>query len=658
MSEGPSGTVTFLFTDIEGSTRLWEERPEEMRAALAEHDSLLSAAFEAHGGYVFATGGDGFAVAFARAANGVAAAAEAQTALAGHPMIRVRMGIHTGEAQERDGDYFGPAVNRAARLMAAGHGGQVLVSATTAGIVGNAGMVDLGEHRLRDLSGTECMWQLGNGSFPRLRSVDESKTNLPIQVTSFVGREELVADLAGQLGEARLVTLCGVGGIGKTRLAVHTAATLLGELGDGVWLCELAPVTDPHEVAGHLATLVRCPRRPGREALDDLAEHLAAASMLVVLDNCEHVVEAAAKLVDRLITGTAGVRVLATSREPLGVMGERVVRVPSLATAGATGDGSAGWDSPAVRLFIERSIDAGGRLPSGADLEVINEICRHVDGIPLAIELAAGRAGSMSPQDIVTRLDHRLKLLRGGRRVAVERHQTLRATLDWSFELLSRAEQLVLARLVVFAGSFGLADVEAILGGPDLDGPELDGSDGGGRVRDGTAGMDGPDVVDLVSQLVVKSLVARDADGGLARYRLLETVREFAREKLVSDAPRWYLRHAEYFADRAIELGPKVIREDGAPAFAILTACRDDLLAALDHLVAVDELTRACEMALALKNWTMPLGPGMVYSALDAAVGSAIDVDDDVRIRALGALGFLATLAVGLSRVRVSERRS
>ncbi len=647
----PSGTVPFLFTDIEGSTRLWEERPEEMRAALAAHDAVVRNVIEAHGGYVFSTGGDGFAAAFHRAVDAVAAAQDAQVAIASSSaadLLRVRMGVHSGETHERDGDYFGPAVNRAARLMAAAHGGQVLVSATTAGIVGTASLVDLGEHRLRDLSGAQRVWQLGAGAFPRLRSVDESRANVPVQVTSFVGREQLVADLAGQVRDARLVTLCGVGGIGKTRLAVHTAATLLVECADGVWLCELAPVTDPDEVASQLATILRCPRRPGRAAIDDLTEHLATMSMLVVLDNCEHVVEAAAGLVDALITRTAGVRVLATSREPLGVMGERVVRVPSLATADATGDGSAGWDSPAVRLFVERSVDAGGRSPTGADLDVINEICRHVDGIPLAIELAAGRAGSMSPQDIVTRLDHRLQLLRGGRRVAVERHQTLRATLDWSYELLSQPEQLVLARLVVFAGSFGLDDVEAILGGPEHDGPE--------RGRGDAA--DGLDVVDLLSQLVVKLLVVREPHGGPARYRLLETVREFAREKLGADAPRWYLRHARHFADLADELGPQVIRDGGAPALAALTTCRDDLLAALDHLVAAGDIRRACEMGLALRNWAMPFGPGLVYSRLDAAAVAKADVSSQLRVDVLGALALLATLTVGRQRSEELARTS
>jgi predicted ATPase/class 3 adenylate cyclase len=505
----PTGTVTFLFTDIEGSTRLWEERPEEMRAALAEHDGIVRGAIETHGGYVFSTGGDGFAAAFARASDAVNAAAEAQVGLAGHPTIRVRMGVHTGEAQERDGDYFGPPVNRAARIMAAGHGGQVLVSAATAELVTDIELHDLGEHRLRDLSRPEHVWQIGAGEFTALRTLDTARTNLPTQLTSFVGREREAEELVELLASNRMITLCGVGGVGKTRLALHAAADLVGSVRGGVWLVELAPARSGDDVIAALATVWELQPRNDTTLHDAVIEAARARRCLLVFDNCEHVIDAVAELVELLLR-YGSITVLATSREPLGVEGERVVRVRSLAP------------ETAVRLFVERASSTRDDFaPSPSDLSTIESICTRLDGVPLAIELAAARVRALTVDDIAARLDQRFRLLTGGRRTAVERHQTLRAAVEWSYSLLTDEEQRSLARLSVFSGGFGLDAATQLLSADIVSEPG-----------------------DVVTDLVDKSLVMAQYGEGASRYALLETIRQFAAEKLESSGLSDEVRHA------------------------------------------------------------------------------------------------------------------
>jgi class 3 adenylate cyclase len=331
----PSGTVTFLFTDIEGSTRLWEAAPGQMRSALASHDAIVRAAIEDHGGHVFSTGGDGFAAAFDRPDQAWDAAVEAQRALTGHAWpetapVRVRMAVHTGAAEERGGDYFGPAVNRAARLMALGHGGQVLCSSVTADLLGGVELVDLGEHRLQDLSAPQRVFQVGAGRFPPLRSVDAFPGNLPLQVSSFIGRDAELARADKALHEARVVTLTGVGGVGKTRLALQVAASALPRFPDGAWLVELAPVRDPEGVAGAIAAVFGVSARAGMSLDESLVEFLRAKRLLLVVDNAEHLLEAVAELVDMFERNCAGLVVLVTSREGLALDGERVLPVPSL----------------------------------------------------------------------------------------------------------------------------------------------------------------------------------------------------------------------------------------------------------------------------------------------------------------------------------------
>jgi len=504
-----------------------------MRSALERHDSILRAAIDGHGGYVFSTGGDGFGVAFPRAGDAIEAAVEAQTALAAESWpegtrIRVR-GLHTGEVAERGGDYFGTAVNQAARLMTVGHGGQVLVSAVTAGLVGGeVKVVDLGEHRLRDLSGATRVFQVhADGlrvKFPRLRTVDAAPGNLPVRSTKFVGRDAEVAELVDLVRANRLMTLTGVGGVGKTRLAVQVAAELVTEFPDGVWLVELAPVSEPGAVADAAATTLGITPQAGFTVAEAVARGLSGRQLLVV-DNCEHVLGAAAELVEAILARTTNVAVLATSREGLRVAAEHLWPVPSLDTR--AGVGSAGEE-----LFVERAraVGPGFALATDDDAAAVEEGCRRLDGIALAIELAAARMVSMSPQEVRDRLGDRFRLLSGSRR-GLERHQTLRHAVGWSYELLGDDERAELMRCAVFAGGFDLAAALAVSGG-----------------------LDEYAMLDVLDSLVRKSLVIVERSGGHVRYGMLETIRQFAEDQLGAAGTTTEIRerHARYYADKAV----------------------------------------------------------------------------------------------------------
>jgi predicted ATPase/class 3 adenylate cyclase len=531
---GSSGVVTFLFTDIEGSTRLWQADEAAMRSALSRHDQLLREVIAEHEGRVFSAMGDGLAAAFGSASEAVRTAIAAQGALEAEPWptatpLRVRMGVHTGEAEWRDGDYFGTVVNRAARLMAIGHGGQVLCSSATAEVVGDArlSLIDLGEHRLRDLDRPMHIFQVGAGSFPALRSLDRLPGNLPEQATSFVGRQDEMAELGGVVGAHRLVTLTGAGGVGKTRLAVEVAAELAGAFADGVWLVELAPVGDPAAVPDAVATALGVTPQAGSSVADSIAQALSGRQMLVVVDNCEHVLEAAAEVVETILASTRTVKVLATSREGLRVRAEHLWPVPSLEVADGVG-------SAAVELFVERAqaVLPGFGLADPTDAAAVIEICQRLDGIALAIELAAARMVAMSPQDVADRLDDRFRLLSGPRR-GLERHQTLRQAVGWSYDLLGEDEREVLQQVSVFAGGFDLAAVV------------------------GVAGQDRGDeyaLLDVVDSLVRKSLVVVERADGHARYSLSETIRQFAQEQLAAAGTIGEIRdrHARYFAKLAV----------------------------------------------------------------------------------------------------------
>jgi class 3 adenylate cyclase len=458
MPELPTGTVTFLFSDIEGSTRLWEEHPEAMRGALARHDALLTEAVIARGGTVVKTTGDGIHAVFPVAEDGVAAAVAGQRALGSEAWgdtgpIRVRMGLHTGVAEQRDGDYFGSVLNRAARLMSVAHGGQVVVSQLTERLVRDSlgpdlDLVDLGDHRLRDLAEPMHVFQVTHPElgrdFPPLRSLDVASGNLPVQISSFVGRERELQRLRGLVDSKRLLTLTGVGGVGKTRLALQAAVDAQSTFPGGAWLVELARTGDPAAVASVAATALGAPALPARGDVDVVCEHLGSTRSILVLDNCEHVLDAAADLVSAVLERCPNVVVIATSREPLDLEGEQVVPVRTLDTG-----------TDAVSLFAERaqSVDPEFVLV-GEVVSAVEEICARLDGVPLAIELAAARVDTMAPADIAAHLDDRFRLLSSGRRRSVDRHQTLRATLEWSHQLLDGDEQTLLRRLGVFAGGF------------------------------------------------------------------------------------------------------------------------------------------------------------------------------------------------------------
>jgi predicted ATPase/class 3 adenylate cyclase len=526
----PSGTVTFMFTDIEGSTRLWQDDEAAMRSALSRHDELLRKTVAEHDGVVFSSMGDGLGAAFASASSAVAAALAVQRVLAAEVWstatpVRVRVGLHTGEAELRDGDYFGTAVNRAARLMAVGHGGQVLVSSQTAGLVGpDVVLVDLGEHRLRDLDLPMRVFQLSGSGFPPLRSLDATPGNLTGQASSFIGRDGQVAELVGLVATHRLVTLTGVGGVGKTRLALQVAAGLVGEFPDGVWLVELAPVGDPEVVPDAVATALGITPQAGLSVTASVARALAGRRLLVVLDNCEHVLGSAGDVAEAVLAGTQTVHVMATSREGLGVGGEQLWPVPSLGVAGA--------GSEAVELFLARAgeVNPGFTLDAPADVEAVVGLCQRLDGIALAIELAAARMVSMSVQDVLDRLTDRFRLLAGGRR-GLERHQTLRQAVAWSYDLLDSDEKEVLGRCSVFAGGFDLPAAVHVC-----------------------EDFDEYAALDTLDSLVRKSLVTVSVVDGHARYGLLETIRQFAEEQLAATEEVGSVRdaHAAYFAAQVV----------------------------------------------------------------------------------------------------------
>jgi predicted ATPase/class 3 adenylate cyclase len=581
MAELPSGTVTFLFTDIQGSTRLWEEHPDAMRAALAQHDALIRGAVEAHRGYVVKTTGDGVHAAFAIADDGIRAAIVAQRVLAAHEWgetgrLRVRMGLHTGAAEVRNGDYYGSPLNRAARLTGVAHGGQILCSQATADLARDSlaeGVVftDLGDHRLRDLSRPERVFQVHaadlDASFGPLRSLDSFPGNLPVQVSSFVGRERELARTVEALRDARVVTLTGVGGVGKTRLALQVAAEVLPQYREGAWLVELAPVRDPDDVVDAFAAAFGVSAGAGLTLEEALVEFLGTKQLLLVVDNCEHLLDAVAELIEEICHTCPGVRALATSREGLALDGERVVPVPSLPgpPADATFDVTAQAD--AVRLFVDRanSVDPDFVL-NAANVSAVAQVCRRLDGVALAIELAAARVSAMNPAELASALDRRFDVLAGGRRRAVKRHQTLRATIDWSYDLLDEAQRRLLARLAVFAGGCSREAVEAVCAGEPID-----------------AGA----VFELLAGLVARSLVVADRGGLDTRYRLLETIREYGEERLIEHDETGPLRdrHARYYADYALRCSKGLWTPQQLEWGTRINVDGDNILAAYAHAV-------------------------------------------------------------------------
>ena len=529
----PTGTVTLLLADVAGSTRLWQTQPEEMTAAIARLDCIVCEVIAAHDGVrpVEQGEGDSFVVAFGRASDAVACALALQRA----PLapIRLRIGVHTGEVQLRDeANYIGPTVNRTARLRDLAHGGQTVLSGTTGDLVvdrlpADAWLCDLGTHPLRDLPRPERVVQLCHpdlrNDFPPLRTRETVVApTLPVQFTSFVGRQAEMNDVRRLLADNRLVTLTGAGGVGKTRLAVQVAAQVAGEFGDAVWYVDLAPITDPDVVAVAVIRALGLPDQPGRSTMDTLTRFIGDRRMLLVLDNCEHLLDATAALAVALLGGCPAVTLVATSREPIGVAGEVSWRVPSLSLA-----------DEAIELLTDRARLARPAFKITDDnAAAAAEICRRLDGMPLAIELAAARVRVLSLAEISDGLHDRFRLLTGGARTAVRRQQTLRASVDWSHALLTEPERVLFRRLAVFMGGFDLDAAQAVAGGGDVE-----------RYQ----------ILDQLTLLVDKSLVVAENTTGRTRYRLQETVRQYAQEKLgesgQADAVR--TRHRDHYTAMA-----------------------------------------------------------------------------------------------------------
>lgn len=622
----PTGLSAFLFTDVEGSTRLWEDHTDTMRVALEHHDAIMRAAIEGHDGYVFSTAGDAFAAAFHSPSAAVRAAIEMQQGLAAHPWeeaveIRVRIGIHVGEANERDGDYFGPTLNRGARLMSAAHGGQLVISQITKEMCEDEAwatqLVDLGRHQFKDLSAPEQVWQItvpgGATDFAPLRTIDRRVTNLPVQLTEFIGRHAEREEVAAHVANARLVTLRGLGGMGKTRLSLQVAADLFSDFPDGVWFVQLAPVREPDAVPFALTEALGIPAI-GRPALDAAVDSVGQSSTLIVLDNCEHVLDAATDLVGELLRQCPNVRVIATSRMSLNLAGEILYNLLPLEGGSQR--------SPAVELFVQRARAANPGLDfDDQRYATISDLCDHLDRVPLAIELAAARTRSMTPEDISDRLDQRFRLLRAKAGVD-DRHQRLIDTVEWSFSHLDVDEQLLFCQLSVFAGTFSLEAVQAVCADDDVD--EFD-------------------IIDQLEGLVDQSMMIADLSGSTTRYALLETMRMFGHEKL-GDHNDLAARHAQYFADTVRAHAVACFTTEEAKARNNIDLIWDDLRAAWTYARDARDVDLACALTGHLTYevmWRSRMEASIwAQSVLDfAEVESAAPIDR---------IGLLTTAAAGL----------
>ncbi|MGZ4512084.1 MAG: ATP-binding protein, partial [Mycobacterium sp.] len=620
MGELPTGTVTLLLADVEGSTRLWETQPAAMQAAVVRLDQTLSDVIASHSGVrpVEQGEGDSFVIAFARAADALGCALALQRA----PLapIKLRIGVHTGDVQLRDeGNYIGPTINRTARLRDLAHGGQTVLSGATEPLVldqlpDGVTLADLGTHPLRDLPRPERVVQLCHpdllSDFPPLRTVNaQAAERLPMQLTSFVGRQAEITGIGDALADNRLVTLTGAGGAGKTRLAVQVAANIATEYPDGVWYVDLAPLTDPDVIAVTVARALGLPDhpdhpdQPGQPTMDVLRRSIRDRQMLILLDNCEHLLDASAELITGLLGSCPRLTLLTTSREPIGVAGEVSWRVPSLPLA-----------DEAIELFGDRARRTKPDFRvTAANAETVTEICRRLDGLPLAIELAAARIRALSPAELLTSLHDTFRLLTGGARTAVRRQQTLRASVDWSHALLSEPEQMLFRRLAVFFGGFDLDAAQAVAGGERYQ------------------------VLDQLTLLVDKSLVIADDSPSGTRYRLLETVRQYAQEKLHEsrEGNDVRTRHRDHYAAMAALLG--------APANDDHQRRIEQAETEIDNLRAAFAWSREnsdAELAMALASSLLPLwlSRGLMQEGWNWLVAALADADGDsapaTRVRA------------------------
>lgn len=641
-AETRAGTVTMLFADIEGSTRLLGQLGDRYVAVLHDYHRLLLETAAAHGGTLVDTAGDGAFFAYPAATAALRGALAAQLAIGGHSwpdqaVVRTRMGLHTGEALRVDQQYVGMDVHRAARITAAGHGGQILLSRTARDLLGSSlpagvSLRDLGEHRLKDLAEPERLFQAVSADlpsdFPPLRSLDAWPNNLPRQLSSFVGRNDALQGVEERMAASALLTLTGPGGVGKTRLALEVASRSADSCPDGAWLIDLAAMDDGTLVAETVASALRVKEQPGVDITSTLAGHIGRRQMLLILDNCEHVLEATAELVDTLLYSCGEVRILATSQEGLGIKGESLYPVPSMTLLDpdrASFDELASGE--AIRLFVERAqaVQPAFRL-SDDNARSVAQICQRLDGIPLAIELAAARIRALPVDQIAARLDDRFQLLTGGARMNLPRHRTLLAAVDWSYDLLAETERELFARLSIFAGSFSLEAVEAICTGGAI-----------GRRA----------VLDLLTRLIDRSLVMSIDGAGEGRYRLLQTLRQYAQEKLAEHGGGAELgaRHRDYFAALVDEARPFFFAGPEPTAWVErLSREYDNLRAALAWSHA-DGAGAAAELRMAAGLWRFweiagPLADGRI--SLERALSRTAEEVSVLRANALTGAGMLA----------------
>ncbi len=640
----PTGTVTFLFSDIEASTALLQRLGDRRYAdVLEEHRRLLRAAFTEGNGQEVDTQGDAFLVAFSRARDAVGTAVAAQRALTKHAWpdgasLRVRMGLHTGEPISNTDRYVGLDVHRAARICAAGHGGQVLLSQAVAVLAAQdlpagVSLRDLGTQRLKDLREPEHLFQVTHpdlpADFPPLKSLDVLPNNLPVQLTSFIGREREKAEVRKLLSTTRFTTLTGSGGAGKTRLALQVAAEALEEFPDGVWLAELAALSDPGLVPKAVASALGVPEQPDRALTATLADSLRGKSVLVILDNCEHLVAACAHLTTALLRACPRLRILATSREALGVTGETTWRVPSLSVPDPQRLPPLNrfTDYEAVRLFIDRAMASAPQFAvTSGNAPAVAQVCHRLDGIPLAIELAAARVKVLAVEQIAARLDDRFRLLSGGSRTALPRQQTLRAAMDWSHDLLAQKERTVLRRLSVFAEGCTLVAAEAVCAGK--------------RIKD-------HEVLDLLTQLVDKSLVSAETLGGEVRYRMPETIRQYAQDRLLAsgEAAEVRTRHRTWYLDLAERAEARMHGPEQLMWLGRLEAEHDNLRAALGWSTTEKEDAEIrVRLAAALwEFWEFHTHWAEGRKWLETAIAGSRDIKSTARVRALWGQSALAS---------------
>lgn len=629
----PTGTVTFLFTDVEGSTRLWEQHPDDMAVALERHDELLRRSIQACDGYVFSTAGDSFSAAFNRADDAASAAIKAQEAITafawpGAAQLRVRMGLHTGEAQERGGDYFGPSLNLCARLMSAANGGQIALSAATAELVRGRlpeqyQLRDVGEHRLKDLSQPLRLHILSGGTLPSarrpLRTVDGIPGNLASLLPAFIGREQELAALGEVMDAHRLVTVVGPAGAGKTRTSIQAAADAAASFPGGVWLIDLEPEEDGYDLSTTFARVLGVTSEAGGSAMDAATDALRFRPALLILDNCERVAAAVALLAERLLDACGELRIIATSREPLRARAERVFPLEPLSI-----DAAAGATSDAAELFIARALSEGVSGETlAAERPAIDELCARLDGLPLAIELAAARSRAIAPSQLLARMSDRFRVLTAGRRTSVARHETLQSAIDWSYSLLERQHKAVFERLSVFAGSFDVGDAAAVAGEP---------------------GADEVDMLDALSYLVERSFLV-SVSGGSPTYRLLETLRAFGATQLeqAGETEHTRRRHALRFADKAAEARRSIVGSAHVATLDLLVAQTAEYRTAVERARTTGDIEMAARIAAGFCGASyFRIG----FEALDWLVGSSAEssIEDGALLSEL--LGLLSRQAI------------